>query len=338
MPETMPLISVVICTRNRPEDVATCLPTVLGCDYPQFKIILVDQSTNDATARQMPAFQSRCPALTYLPTTTVGKSIALDLGIAAAQGDLLAFTDDDCEVTGDWLRKIQAAFHTDPRADILFGPVLPSPALDGVADACVPSWSFSTARYLRRNEVCGMGANMALRRRVLTALPGPRLFDPILGPGASFPAGEEGDFVYRIRRTGAVAALRPELMLYHRAYRTPERWSSVLRDYGRGDAAFYVKHARCGDAHALGAMSRVLMLQIARYTWRRLRRKPSDLSYLRGFLRGLQESRKIQIDHRTRLYVTPDRTDINRSGVHTQDSTPTPDRLFGDRPGGVARL
>ena len=183
----MPLISVVICTRNRPQDIATCLPTVLGCDYPRFEVILVDQSTDDATARQVPAFQARFPALTYLPTATVGKTIALDLGVAAAQGELLAFTDDDCDVTEDWLRKIHGSFSADARADILFGPVLPSPALNGVVDACVPSWSFPTARYLRRNEVCGMGANMALRRRILASLPGPRLFDPILGPGAPFP-------------------------------------------------------------------------------------------------------------------------------------------------------
>ena len=108
-----------------------------------------------------------------------------------------------------------------------------------------------------------------------------------------------------MRRAGAVAALKPELILYHRAYRTPDRWSSVLRDYGRGDAAFYTKHTRCGDVYAFAAMSRVLLLQIVRYGGRRLRRRPSDPSYLQGFWSGLRESRSLQVDRKTRLYILP---------------------------------
>jgi glycosyltransferase involved in cell wall biosynthesis len=306
MPDPTPLISVVICTRNRPQDIALCLPTVLACEYAHFEVVLVDQSTDDGTAAQMPAFQAQFPALNYLPSTTVGKTAALDIGIAQAQGEILAFTDDDCEVTVGWLRQIAEEFAAAPDADILFGPVLPSPALDGMTDICVPSWSFADARPLRRDEVCGMGANMALRRRTLERLSSVTLFDPALGPGAPFPAGEEGDFVYRLRRAGAVAALRPSLLLYHRAFRTPERWGSVLHGYGMGDAAFHAKHARSGDGWAMRTIGHTLLRNGVRSLAKAVMgRGGSEWNYLRGYCLGLSRSRRFPVDRRERMYALP---------------------------------
>ena len=198
-------LSVVICTRNRPQDVAVCLPTILACLRDDWQVVLVDQSDGSDTRAIAERLAAVHPSLHYLPTATVGKSRALDIGISHTRGEILAFTDDDCEAPPDWLERVVAEFKVAPGVDILFGPVLPSPAIPEVQSVCVPAWSFPEARDMRPGEVCGMGANMALRRAALARLPdGPR-FDPALGPGAPFPAGEEGDFVYRLRRAGRVA-------------------------------------------------------------------------------------------------------------------------------------
>ena len=250
-------------------------------------------------------FSAGWPALIYVPTETVGKSRALDIGIRRARGEVLAFTDDDCEAPPDWLDVILSEFAQSPDADVLFGPVLPSPAIPDVESVCVPAWSFSEARDLRPGEVCGMGANMALRRSALDLLPPGDYFDSHLGPGAPFPAGEEGDFVYRLRRAGARASLRPSLRLYHRAFRTPSHWQTVLEGYGVGDAAFFGKHARCGDAWARRNLADRLGRGLAR-SWAKslLRRRPNnDAAYVRGFLRGLRQSLKTPIDVQTRLYL-----------------------------------
>jgi glycosyltransferase involved in cell wall biosynthesis len=235
-PEPLPRISVIICTRNRPQDISLCLPTVLECEYPDFDVVLIDQSTDENTAQQIEELGHKHGNLDYLHTSTVGKSIALNLGIARAKGEILAFTDDDCEVTTGWLSAIAQEFASSKDTDIVFGPVLPSPALDGLQNIYVPSWSFTEARDVRPSEICGMGANMALRRRVLSSEQGPPLYDALLGPGAPFPAAEEGDFCYRLRLSGARAALRPSLRLYHRAYRTTSFWQKVVYGYGMGDA------------------------------------------------------------------------------------------------------
>lgn len=298
------MISVIICTRNRPQDVAVCLPTVLACLRADWEVVLVDQSGDAETRAVVERLSAAYPSLRYLPTTTVGKSRALDLGIANARGDILAFTDDDCEAPPDWLERISAAFGADAGVDVLFGPVLPSPAISDVQAVCVPAWSFPEARDLHPGEVCGMGANMALRRTALDRLPqGGPLFDPALGPGAPFPAGEEGDFVYRLRRAGARAALRPDLRLYHRAWRTPDHWRSVLHGYGVGDAAFFAKHARCGDGWAARRLAGRLLSLTARAGAKAVLRRPNnDAALVRGLCAGLASSLKLGVDRRTRLY------------------------------------
>lgn len=323
-------MSVVVCTRNRPQDVATCLPTVLACPFPDVEVVLVDQSTGTQTCEIARRLQRDWPHLVYVPTDTVGKSIALGLGIARAQGDILAFTDDDCEVPECWLVRIASAFERSPHMDILFGPVLPSPAIENLDDVCVPAWSFSEPRELAKGEVCGMGANMALRRSALQRLDG-AWFDPLLGPGAPFPAGEEGDFVYRLRAAGARAALRPALAVWHRAFRLPDHWQTVLHGYGVGDGAFHAKHARCGDSWAWRTIAHHLAYYGARAAGKRLlRRTPnSDMSTLRGYWRGLTKSLHYALDKKTRLYTlaqTPPAADTIPIEAETQAAAPSPER------------
>jgi len=301
--DVLPTVTIVICTRNRPGDVETCLPTILDCDYPNYDVVIVDQSTDDETGKVIASLQKACPAVHYLHTTTVGKTRALNLALPLAKGEILAFTDDDCEVPTDWLRNLVAAFAEKPEIEVVFGPVYPSPALDGLENICVPSWVFDEARPISRTETCGMGANMAFRRSLLDAMPAGDIYDPNLGPGTPFPAGEEGDMIYRLRRhiTGETV-LRPAAKLYHRAYRTPENWQKILFGYGVGDAAFLTKHIRCGDLRAFGIASLRFANVLARGVAKALLRREHQLVYVRGYWAGLWKSLRFPIDRRTRLY------------------------------------
>jgi glycosyltransferase involved in cell wall biosynthesis len=51
----MPRVSAINCTRDRADDLARCLPTVLANDFPDFEVIVVDQSSTDATQRVVEA-------------------------------------------------------------------------------------------------------------------------------------------------------------------------------------------------------------------------------------------------------------------------------------------
>jgi len=297
-------MSVLICTRNRPEDIELCLKSVLACDHKSFEIIVVDQSTDAKTEAVVNALPDSSERINYLRTSTVGKTRALNIGLEHATGSIIAFTDDDCEVPADWLTRIQTEFDSDPSLDVIIGPVLPAPSLVGRSDICVPCWVFSDRRDMRADEVCGMGANMALRTDIFRRIQVSCRFDPHLGPGTSLPASEEGDFIYRIRRLGARAGLRPDIQVWHSAWRSPEFWNTVIFGYAVGDAAFHLKHARCKDAWAM----RTIFVTLLRSGFRSmvkglLHRKNNDSHYLRGYMAGLARSKAFAVDVNNRLYI-----------------------------------
>jgi glycosyltransferase involved in cell wall biosynthesis len=102
-------ISAVICTRNRGADARAAVESVLTNNHPAFRLIVVDQSTNDETERSL-ADLVAAGRIDYVRTTTVGLSRARNIGLRHARTRVVAFTDDDCETPDDWLQAIQTIF------------------------------------------------------------------------------------------------------------------------------------------------------------------------------------------------------------------------------------
>src|SRR4051812_49156781 len=103
---TEPLsVSAVMCTRNRAGSVDQAVRMVLANDYPNFDMIVVDQSTDDSTGEQLRPIAEEDPRLTYLHVDEAGLSRAYNTGIRNSTGDVLVFTDDDCVAPVDWISK-----------------------------------------------------------------------------------------------------------------------------------------------------------------------------------------------------------------------------------------
>jgi GT2 family glycosyltransferase len=182
---------------------------------------VVDQSSNDDTAREIEQFLEN-PRLRYVRSNTVGLGVAHNVGLAHARADIVAMTDDDCEVDNNWMREIAAVFAQNPRVAVVYCnvvPVLADPSL-----GFVPSYVSSSSRLMTQmRDFCaphGIGAGLAVRRKVLMEKGG---FDNLLGSGGRFPSFEDSD-----------VALRALAMGYH-VYHThktnipPHRFQNVGR-------------------------------------------------------------------------------------------------------------
>ena len=302
-------ISVLICTRDRPQDIVWCLPAALACDYPDYEVVLVDQSDGKETAEIAARHRKSHAKFVYIPTETRGHDLALNLGVRACSGEIIACTDDDCEMQPGWVAQVAKIYQDDPTLDIVFGQVhvpsdLPSP------DLAVPSLYFKQRRELARGQIFGMGANMTFRRDLFDRING---FDDILGPGAPLACSGDFDFLYRAQLLGAKAVADPSLMLVHRAYRTQEQWDRVTYLYGMGDAAFYSKHARCGDPWAVAKLVTKLILGAVRRIIAPLLGKNPQTSYFSGLRAGIAKSRSFRIDRLHRMYIGAPPTAANRA-------------------------
>lgn len=302
-------VSAVIVTRNRPQIISEAVTSVLANDYPQFDLTIVDQSSSDATAAALRPIGESDSRLRYLHVDEVGVSRACNTAIRNSGGDILAFTDDDCLVPTDWLRSIVAIFAADPEAGMLFGNVL---APQGSRRAGITpqmrvvqvermSWS---SRLRHGTKLFGgMGANFAVRRRLLDRIGG---FDEVLGPGAPLVSGQDFDLAYRAICAGAVVLRTPDVQVIHQyGTRPADEWQTRLRDYALGDAALYCKHVRAGDAFAMLLLARWLTHQVARPAVKAVvRGAPFSLSYLASFLHGIRHSLEFKVNAGTRLYMT----------------------------------
>ena len=101
--------SVIIPARNAASSIGRCLDSVFALDPPALEVIVVDDASDDETgaiAEVRGARVVRCER-------NLGPGLARNKGARAASGELLAFTDADCEVPGDWLRRLDEALSDD---------------------------------------------------------------------------------------------------------------------------------------------------------------------------------------------------------------------------------
>lgn len=107
--------SIIVPTRNRPEQVKECVRSLVELDYPreQYEVIVVDDGGDHALEESLEALHERLN-VTLIRQRQGGPASARNTGAARARGKWLAFTDDDCRPASDWLTRLEVAFHEVP--------------------------------------------------------------------------------------------------------------------------------------------------------------------------------------------------------------------------------
>lgn len=295
--------SVVICTRNRADNIGTAVKSVLALDYPSFDLTIIDQSDTDATQQAIEAVADGDDRLNYVHVDEAGLSRAYNHGIERSTGEIIAFTDDDCVAPTDWLSNIVNAFQTESDGDLLYGQVVPYGEGDENLEL-TPYLLITEPTRLSKSDgfkVFGMGANFAARRRLFDKI---GKFDVVLGGGGKLRSSQDYDLAYRAYKSGSVILLRPDVTIRHDGRREKQDWPALLTAYGIGDGAFYTKHVRCRDPYALWLLSRQWGVATAKWVVKALlRRHPENWNYMGGILTGVRGSFRFKVDRRARLYV-----------------------------------
>ncbi len=109
-------VSVIICAKNEAENLKIFLPSIIGQDYPDFEIVLINDSSNDDTLNVIHHFSKLHDNIKIVDVKSIetfwgNKKYALTLGIKAAKNDFLLFTDADCKpVSKYWIKEMSANF------------------------------------------------------------------------------------------------------------------------------------------------------------------------------------------------------------------------------------
>jgi glycosyltransferase involved in cell wall biosynthesis len=232
-------IALIVCTRDRCQTLVRCLESVQRITFDRsWELIIVDNGSTDETATVVRDFiKTTNVRAIYLFEPKPGKSTGLNTALRVAQGQLLAFTDDDCYPEPDFLSQVWSAFD-DPSVGYIGGRIM----LHDRADYPITINESMTPRtFPARSFVCAgsvQGANMAFRRRVLFDIGG---FDPVFGPGAMFPAAEEIEAVSRASAMGWKGQYRPEVVVRHHHGRNAADAAALWKWYAIGIGAFHMK-------------------------------------------------------------------------------------------------
>lgn len=102
-----PVFSVVVCTHNGAARIGACLRALQNLDYPDFEILVVDDGSSDDTAEIVRGFSD----VRLIESEHEGLGAARNRGAREAQGDIIAYTDDDCRPDRQWLWWLAKAFN-----------------------------------------------------------------------------------------------------------------------------------------------------------------------------------------------------------------------------------
>jgi glycosyltransferase involved in cell wall biosynthesis len=224
-------ISVLICTYNRSallRETLAALHTMRAPDACSVEIIVVDNNSTDETAAVVAESieRARFPVI-LIQERQQGKSFALNAGLAAASGDVLALTDDDVLPATDWLVRIVHAFRTQD-VTFVFGKVLPrwqstpppellTPQAQAIwGPLAIVDYGDTPSHYTptSRGQRLPIGANLAVLRSVLISIGGWRTD---LGKvNNTLICGEDHEIFMRFRRHGYYAGYYdPEVAVRH---------------------------------------------------------------------------------------------------------------------------
>jgi GT2 family glycosyltransferase len=282
----LPLSSLIICSRNRPTFLRETIASVLQGDEVPTELLVVDQSS--APDRYLASLQHGTACnLRYLKSQSVGLSRARNIGITAAQHDLLVVIDDDMFVAPNWFGTfVRALVDAEPRT-VLTGRVLAAPA--EVTRGFAPTLAIreTPALYQGRigTEVLA-GGHMAAHRCDLESIGG---FDERLGAGTVFPAADDNDLGFRLLEAGYRIQYVPEAVIYHRAWRSERDYLPMRWNYGLGKGGYYAKYLSLRDPYMLRRLTYDIGHRIWGFPvrlWQKRHLAYGDPAYILGILVG----------------------------------------------------
>lgn len=242
-------VSVIICARNEAGNIISNLPQILKQDYPDFEVIVVNDSSWDGTDDELREMQ-----VTNLNLQVVtigediqrrpGKKFPLTLGIKKAKNELLVFTDADCRPESDqWLKQMALGFSGGNDVVIGISPFIP---VSGLLNALARFENLLTGAFylsfaLAGFPYMGVGRNLAYRRAAYNKVGGFKTHYHII-------SGDDDLLVRDMARKGNTSVVLNEqaLMWSEAAPSWKKWWRQKKRHYSTSG------HYRAGTKVLLG--------------------------------------------------------------------------------------
>ena len=301
--DDLPLISALVCTYGRGGLVVDTVASILANTYPNFELVVVDQSDDNETLEALRSF-SADSRLRYLKSTTIGKGDALNAGLIETKGSAIVITDDDCTVPPNWLETFASIFFTYPKVAVAFCCV--EAGEHDRAAGFVPDFVRTGDRMLTTmhdaRHVRGLGAGIAVRRDMIEEMGG---FDHMLGPGSKFHDCDDRDIAIRALLARHHVYETSTIAVKHFGFRSWQQGPQLARRNFLGIGAAYSKFFKCGRIE----LAYIPAHEFIKYAlWPPIRdvlhlRQPRGMVRITAFAEGFIDGLRTPVDRTTMLFV-----------------------------------
>ena len=233
----IPLVSVVVPVRNRPEEIQACLQSLLELDYPKEKleVLVVDDASTDRTAMVVSGFPVQLIRLAEQRQAPFCRN----LGGRKAGGEILAFIDSDCLADPGWLKELVPVFR-DPSVGAVGGKVASHYNEKNLDRYEQVMSSLSMGNWPRRSTkkepfFYVPSCNLLVRRQA---------FLKVDGFQEELVVGEDVDLCWRLQDQGQQVEYRPAGTVYHRHRNRLRTFCSRRFDYGTSEPLLQKRHPR----------------------------------------------------------------------------------------------
>lgn len=255
------LVSLILATVGRSDDVGRCLRSLAAQTDQNLEVLLVDQNVDDRLVVWVEEAQALGLNLRHLRMAVPSLSGARNLGITESRGQIIGFPDDDCWYEPEVVAQLRAAFLAEQNAvGIVANWVEQSAARhspQGTGTLSYRAW-----RDFRGGDASSI--SLFFKRSLFEQLRG---FDERLGVGQWYGAAEETDFVLRALATGAIIQRLPGARVHH-IYGAPQKGDlgarcRSVRVRARGTGGIYAKH-RLAVSTVLRGLTAPILLPLVR--------------------------------------------------------------------------
>ncbi len=246
-----PMVSVVVCTRDRPVSLMRTLSGLARLRYNRFEVIVVDNApaTDEARAAVLDGY-GHDGLVRYIREPRPGLSCARNRGVADSHGEIVAFTDDDVVVDEWWLHGLVRGFGRAAHVGCVTG-MARTAALDNNTQLYFDkrqAWGVSceprvfdladnrdaSPLYPYSAGIFGAGANFAMTQLALKDVGG---FNEALGAGTMSGGGEDLEMFMRTVLAGYRLVYEASAVVSH-AHRTElAELARQMHNYGSGCTA-----------------------------------------------------------------------------------------------------
>lgn len=225
------LISLIVATYNRSEELRELLESLTKQVYKNFEVLIIDQNDQISIDHIVNNYLNRLD-IKHIKSAKKGIALSKNIGIIHSRGELITFPDDDCTYYPETIQQAYDFSVANKHVDMFYGRIYDFETKTNI----IRNWSVKPIRLNKFNFHNNNSAITCFNKRKEL------LFDENFGVGSKYGSGEEFDYIMNALNRGYVVVYTPSISIWHPLLHVTVMSNDKVYYYAKGYGAIFRKN------------------------------------------------------------------------------------------------